>query len=244
MGLDIVLIVFVVCFIGSILQGMIGIGFAVVIMSLLPLWIPFKIVASIELILGTVTTISLLYPIRKHAKLKYIIVPTLSMVVFTKLGVDFLMKYDVNAMSHYLGILLILFSITMTFISGKTRIKPSVKNGIIAGSISGFLGGAFSISGPPMAMYYFSLFDDVKEYEASMQLTFLLSGIYKIVLFFYYGNMNSFTVRYSLIGFLAVILGSFISFKLIKNIDKVKLKHGIAIFMAVMGLMLILKGVK
>jgi len=178
---------FFVSVLSSLIQGVLGFGFAAVFMTLLPIWLPFRMVASMELILGTAAAIRLLYPVRKQAKLVVLVSPLIGFFVLSTLGVHLLMNVEERILRKILGGILILLSAFRLSKKGTEKTTPSFAKGLLAGSISGLLGGLFNLAGPPLAVYYLSCADDLTEYNATMQLTFLVMGSYSLLLHFLYG---------------------------------------------------------
>lgn len=235
------LIIFLVCLFASIIQGLLGFGFAILFMAIIPFFVPLKTAVALGLILGLATTIRLFYSLRKYVKIKLIYVPALSFFIFSNLGVYLLMNFKEGALAITFGFILILFAVIKMFKKEETIIKPSKKNAIIAGSIGGLLGGMFNIGGPPLAIYYLSALEDVKEYNSTIQLTFIIVGIYNIFLHSFYGNINYQIFKYSLSGIIAILIGSTIALKILKKINKEKLNYWIYIFIMFVGFILIIK---
>ena len=68
------------------------------------------------------------------------------------------------------------------FFSDKVRIRPLLRNAAIVGVISGLCGGLFSVSGPPMILYFVSVIPDKEEYMGTTQCYFLLNNIYLLLM--------------------------------------------------------------
>jgi len=232
---------FFVSVLSSLIQGVLGFGFAAVFMTLLPIWLPFRMVASMELILGTAAAIRLLYPVRKQAKLVVLVSPLIGFFVLSTLGVHLLMNVEERILRKILGGILILLSAFRLSKKGTEKTTPSFAKGLLAGSISGLLGGLFNLAGPPLAVYYLSCADDLTEYNATMQLTFLVMGSYSLLLHFLYGNLNVQTVRYSLVGFIAIFVGAMVAEMFRENLNKKQLSICMNVFMMIVGILSIIK---
>ncbi len=210
-------------------------------MSILPFWLPLKTTVALELILGLLTTIKLFYPLRQYVQIKLIYIPLLAFFIVSNFGVYFLMNFKEKILTIILGFLLIFYALSRMLNKKEIIIEPSKKNGIIAGSMSGLLGGMFNISGPPLAIYYLSVLDDVKEYNATIQLTFILTGIYTIFLHVGYRNINYQILKYLPSGVIGILIGAWVVSKIINKINKEKLNWGICIFMVITGFILVIK---
>lgn len=150
------------------------------------------------------------------------------------------MNFEVDLLKVILGSVLIVLSVYFYWFKNSIQVKASTRNGIIAGFISGILGGMFNIGGPPLVIYYFCALKDKLEYNASLQATFNLSAIYTIALHILYGNINTTVLKYTAVGVIAVSVGCSIGLWIFKKIEKETISKAIYSFMAIMGIMMII----
>lgn len=95
---------------------------------------------------------------------------------------DYIEKYTLVVLFFLCGIALFCY---------KIDIKPIIRNGSIVGTISGVLGGLFSMSRPPLVLYYLAGTKDMTVYSAYFQAVFVISNIYSIILNLIVGNITS-----------------------------------------------------
>ncbi len=232
---------FIICLIGSMIQGAMGFGYAIFCMALLPLFIPFKVAAAVVLLSSFMMLIQMVYRLRDHINIKLMFWPTVFSFAGSTVGIYILMHYPEALLKMILGLVLVLLSVYLAFYNQKIKMKASVKNGMIAGLISGISGGISNIDGPPLVIYYFSAASDKMEYHATIQSTFLIGGIYSILLHISYGNINERVLELAGAAVVAVLLGSYIGLKIFAKLKRHMLNKLIYFFMAVMGMILMLK---
>ncbi|MBD3223542.1 MAG: TSUP family transporter [Caldithrix sp.] len=147
---SVILLVFVVSFIGASLQGNIGFGLG-------PLSVP--ILAMIDtayvpgpLLLSALLLNLLIYRRERHAVIKQDLYwAVLGRFLGTMLGAYFLTIFPSAHIKLYLA-LMVLLAIALS-VSG-IRITPKAGNLFLAGNLSGFMGTTSSIGGAPMALLY------------------------------------------------------------------------------------------
>jgi uncharacterized protein len=235
------LIIFLISFFSSIIQGVLGFGFGFLFMGIMPFFIPIKRVIPIGLLLALITIIRLFYPLRRYARINVIFIPLFSFFIFSNIGIYILLNYNNSNLVILFAFLLFLFAVMKIFKIQSNPVKPSKTNAFIFGSLGGLFGGVFNIGGPFFSIYYLSIFNNMNEYYATIQLTFIIGAIYNLFLHFLYGNIFFEEYHFFISGFIAILIGSFISFKIIDKINKQRLNSFIYIFLIITSIFLILK---
>jgi uncharacterized membrane protein YfcA len=177
--------------------------------------------------------------LRKHINVKVLIPTVLACFVGRSAGVYILETQSTNVLKIVLGISLVILSVYLACFSSKINIKGTIRNGLTAGVFSGILGGMFNISGPPLVVYYFSAIKDKMEYNGTIQATFLISGLYSIILHIMLGNISFEVIKFTAAGAVAVTAGSSFGLWIMNRIRKDSLSKVIYSFMAVMGLFML-----
>lgn len=235
------LYLFFICLLGGIIQGTTGFGFAIFAMPLLPFILPLKTAAVIVLLSSLVMTAQAAFQLREHVNIKLLLYSIVAVFIGRTIGMHILMNYQEDTLRILLGCTLVSLSVYFAFYNNKVKIKVSNRNGAIAGLISGIMGGMFNIGGPPLVIYYLSAAKDKMEYNATIQATFVLSAFYSMFLHLLYGNINTKVLQLSVVGIVGASLGCYVGLLVFKKISNTTLRKVVYSFMAVMGIMIIIK---
>lgn len=146
-------IILVIVF-SSLIKGITGFGFALISFPLLIIWYPAKEIIPVLMICNLIASILIVLQKKEHKLLDK--QSSLLMVaggLFTIVGVIALSRSDGKMLIQFAGI----FFIALTLFS---LIKSKAQDGslpnyayLLAGAVIGFLTGAISVSGPPLALF-------------------------------------------------------------------------------------------
>ncbi len=139
-----------------------------------------------------------------------------------------------------LGVVLICLSIYFLFFNSRTAMRPTVKNGLIAGGVSGVLSGLFSTGGPPVVLYLTHATTNNVTYFAATQFYFCLTSIYVSVVRIINGVLTWDLFLYAVIGFVGCMIGNMLGTRVFDKLDANKLKKIIYIGMIISGVLMIL----
>ncbi|WP_027629202.1 sulfite exporter TauE/SafE family protein [Ruminiclostridium cellobioparum] len=206
------LLVFVICFVGSVIQGSASFGFSLFVMSLLPMFMPLKSAA------------------------------VLSSLLIMPLGVYLLTVCNENLLKKVLGLIIILLSIMfLKSPAQKLSIRDSRINGITFGAVSGLLSGMFNIGGPPLVIYYLNTVKEKMEYKAALEFSFMIAGGVTVILHKAYGNIEPGVMKYAAVCIAAIISGTVLGMKVFIRLPQDVLKKSVYILMAVLGTILLIR---
>ncbi len=119
-----------------------------------------------------------------------------------------------------LGLVMLLF-VTMRQIAPHLHLPPAWVGpaGIVAGVFSGLLGGATSIYGPPINMYFVALKLDKAMWLRSIGLTYSLCGLPLLAGFLINGILDGPTAVLSALGCLPAFAGTWIGYRLQRRVS-------------------------
>lgn len=181
----------IVVFIAAIIQSTSGFGFGIFSMALLPLFLPYKEANILTLITVFCLQLFTIIKFRKHINFKLVITPGIAAIIFGSIGVHLMLNLSSAVMDLILGIFLCSLAFYMIFIANRIHLKKSIFNGFLAGSFGGFMDGMFAIGGPPMVAYFDSIIKSPIEYQATLQLYFLITTVNVILNNIFCGNLTS-----------------------------------------------------
>ncbi len=177
---------------------------------------------------------------RKDIRYKTIIPLVLAALVSIPIAIYYSVIVPGDLFKLLLGIVLIVISIYLLFFDSKVSIRPTVKNGLIAGVFSGTLSGLFSTGGPPVVLYLNYAAKDKAEYFAGLQFYFCLTNIYATVLRVVNGVITREVLIASAFGLAGCMAGDLLGKMVFDKLDGAKLKKIIYAGMIISGILMII----
>jgi uncharacterized membrane protein YfcA len=226
----------------SIIRTTFGFGAGLTAMPLLLLLISIKVAAPVVAVMSM--TIALFIIIRDRQTISF--KEAWYMILFAVIGVPiglFLMKEDYKAViSIVLGVIVILFALFKLFHPRLLTLKNDKLSPIFC-LLSGILGGAYNVNGPPFVIYGTMRQWESKKLRAMLQAIFLPLNITIIVGHLIAGNFSDDTIYLLTRGSVPIILGIVIGSYLHKKIKSDRFIKIIYFLLIAIGLNLIIKNV-
>lgn len=220
---------------GSFIQSSCGFGFAIVFMALCPMFMPFRTASILEAIAAFFMVVYIAVKLRRHLDFKLLLPTTVAGVLCSWLGVNAMMQLSDKTLHRILGGTLLALVAYFVFFSGRVRLKPTLRNGVIAGMVSGFGGGLFNIGGPPMVAYFLSVTDDKEKYSANLQAFFCTNTLVVFLLHLLKGSVSSDMLPAALCALAGTAAGTFLGFVLFKRLSMRHIKKFVYLFMLIAG---------
>ncbi len=237
---QIILISFITAM-GGFIQRVTGFGFGIFVMLFFPyIMKTHTSAAAISTLVSCTISIYNAFLYRKHIPYKKCIPLVLSALITIPIAVRFSVFVSGDFFKKALGIVLIGLSIFFLFLNGRLKIKPTARNGLIAGGVGGILSGLFSTGGPPVVLYLMNAFSDNLMYFTSTQFYFAFTGIYSTLVRAFNGIITFEVVVYSVIGFAGSMIGNFVGKMVFDKLQTQKLRQLIYIGMIVSGIIMVI----
>lgn len=234
-----VLILAVILF-ASILQGFSGFGYGLVLMTVLPFFLPVKSATVITSVSVIFICLYMVWQNRNHLNPRLIIFPMIGSFLFIPFGVFLLNFLNEEILKIVLGVLLILVSLFYLVRENRDlKIRVTKRNGALSGMVSGTLGGMLGIGGPPLVIYFIQAAGDKYEYKASLDSIFLLASIYRSFWLLFFGNITKSMIPLLSGAIVAGLIGTMIGFTLMMKTEKASITRAVYIIMIIAGLSLI-----
>ena len=231
----------ITCVVGAIVQSTTGFGFGSVMMAVLPYFMAnYLQVAALSTLCGTSMSIMVAAKNFRKADFKVILPLFTGYIVSCTVAVRVSKGFDGETLTKALGVILIMVSIYFVFFNNKIKIKPTFKNGVIAGMIGGAGSALFSISGPPTVIYMLAAVEDKDVYRASTLTFFAMGGIYSTAVRIANGIFTAQMVQLWLMALVALALGAYIGGKIFHMINADMLKKLVYGYMAVSGVTMLI----
>ncbi|MBW2306762.1 MAG: sulfite exporter TauE/SafE family protein [Deltaproteobacteria bacterium] len=143
-----------VVIISALIYGVFGFGYALICLALLPYFISVKIAVPMIAMQAPFYTGYLLFNLRHHLTLRYVAPLLFGLILGLPLGVNLLRVLSEETIRLFLGAFILLYCFCSTRRSFPAR--PLISNnawGLLAGFLSGVVGGAIVASGPIIVTY-------------------------------------------------------------------------------------------
>lgn len=234
------LYVILVGFGAAFVQRVSGFGLGIFAMMFLPHFLPsHTAAATISCLFSCYTTTFNSIRYRKNVAYKTAIPMLAAALISIPIAVYFAAKVSAKIFEILLGSVLVVLSIYFLFFNKKIKIKPTIPNGIIAGTLGGALNGLFSTGGPPAVLYLTNATPDNATYFATIQFYFCLTNIYATANRAIGGLITVDLLIYAGVGILGCIAGDFLGRKIFDKLDAQKLKYIIYIGMIISGVLML-----
>jgi uncharacterized membrane protein YfcA len=234
------LYVILVGFGAAFVQRVSGFGLGIFAMMFLPHFLPsHTAAATISCLFSCYTTTFNSIRYRKDVAYKTAIPMLAAALISIPVAVYFAAKVSAKIFEILLGSVLVVLSIYFLFFNKKIKIKPTIPNGIVAGTLGGALNGLFSTGGPPAVLYLTSATPDNITYFATIQFYFCLTNIYATANRAINGLITTDLLIYAGVGILGCIAGDFFGRKIFDKLDAQKLKYIIYIGMIISGVLML-----
>lgn len=233
---SIMAIVMTAAFAGSFIQAVGGFGYAIVVMSVLPLILKIQTAAVIEVFTSSVMVCVIALRYRKSIRWKLIALPMLASAIFGYIGIRIQAEAPEQLLRKILGSCLILLSVRM--MRKRTQRKPRSlpAAGLAAGMMSGIMGGMMSIGGPPMVLYFLGVTDSKEEYTATLQMYFFLSTLYLFFTHLLMGHLTKEVWIFSLFALLGLGAGTAAGMAVFQRIRQETFRKVVYVFMIFAGI--------
>ena len=237
------IIVLLGCALGSGLNIVCGFGLGVFCMMFFP-YVMGSTMEAAALINIVAFTQAVIFAIkyRKYTGWKLLMVPIAAYFVFSLLTVEFASGLKNDTMRMLLGGFMVALSIYFFFIAKRVRMRPCVRNGILAGGMGGIMSGLFSIGGPPIGLYFSSATEEKEVYLATIQTYYVLSNGYIIALRAAKGFVTGHVLICAIFALAGMALGSFLGNTIFKKLHADHLRKAMYAMMAVSGVIMLLEG--
>ena len=236
----------IICACGAgFVQRTVGFGFGIFLIPLLFLLGvmegDYKSIVSLSSMMAATLSLITVWNLRKSLDWHYIwpllivFIPTSTFFSYVMFGTD------ASWLKIILGITLILLSIYFTFFKKDgIKINPNWFNTISLGSLSGLMGGLFSMQGPPVVYYYLSTQKTKEEYMAQTQCFFLLGNLWMTLLRAGEGIITAEVGKNYLIAIAGCLTGMWIGAHIYNKLNNGLLLKMIYIFLAYSGVSMII----
>jgi hypothetical protein len=184
------------------LRGFSGFGAALLIVPVLSLVYGPPIAAAVMLIMEIPALIQMLPQTARHTAWRSVLTMAVPAMIITPLGAYSLVVMDAELMRRAIGLVVVVFVVVLA--SGwRYHRQPGLTVTVSTGLLSGFLGAAMGIGGPPVILYFLSGRFAAREVRANVTGYWALRLIAITAAYYWFGLLTAQLVL------LAVVLAPF-----------------------------------
>ena len=230
-----ILIIYFIVIIGSIIQGSLSVGFALMVTPILiiiePAFIPGPVMIC-RLFL------SILIIIKEHRSIDF---KDIKISIIGRIFGTLLAAFVILIISEELfGIIFggfIFLAVIFSF--NKSKLHPSKPLLLLAGFLSGLMGTITSIGGPPMGLVYQNKEGPI--IRGTLSGFFLIGSIFSIIILAIIGKIKIYELQLFFIIIPPLMVGFFLSFFTSKLLDKGYIRYAILIVCTISASAVIIK---
>lgn len=237
MDIALYLTFFISCIVAAAIQRSCGFGFGVFLFSILSCLMPNvgEATAIIGMVAGS-QQLCIAARMHRHIRWRMVIVLGLASALSTTVAVELLARmHNSDYLKPVIGVVLIGVSVYFWFFAHRINIRATTRNGILAGTVSGLMGGFFSMQGPPAVLYFISAIKDKQQYMASAQAYFCLANVMATCLRVHTGFVTPQVLHFWWIGCIAALIGIWIGMIIFDKISAQTLRKIVYAFIGLCG---------
>lgn len=180
-----------IAFLASFCMSTTGFGFALTMAPLLTLAWNVKEAIAASLLLSFMNQGPLIFEVRAHVDPRRVIVLLAGFAAGIPLGLYLFDRLDTDSLKVFVAVVVICASIIM-FATPKFEIadRRATPYGLVAGLISGAIGGSTSMNGPPIVIYLLGRHQEVETFRATILSYFLPAGVITVSAFAILGRIT------------------------------------------------------
>lgn len=219
-------------------QRVSGFGLGIFSMMFLPHFLPAQVAATISTLHSCVTSSFNMVRYRKNIVFQTALPILCAAMVTIPIAVRFSSVVSGAVFHICLGVVLVALSLYFLLFHKKIRMKPNLRNGILAGALGGALNGLFSTGGPPVVLYLSCATQEKYAYFATIQFYFAFTNFYATVMRALNGMISGQILLFAAVGLAGCLLGDFCGRLVFDKLDSGKVKKIIYIGMIISGILM------
>jgi uncharacterized membrane protein YfcA len=203
----IVFYVVAVIFVATLIRSTFGFGEALVAVPLLALYVPVEIAAPLAVLVSVVVAGVIVVRDWQRIECRSAGGLVLASMVGIPLGVALLTKGNDHVVKMILGAMILAFSVYSLGARRSLHLQTDHWGWLVGcGFLSGILGGAYGMNGPPLAVYGALRRWSPQHFRATLQGYFLPASLVGLIGYAYVGLLNATVTRYFLWSLPGVVI--------------------------------------
>lgn len=235
-----ILLLFLLCTVGAFIMRTTGFGFGIFVMTVLPFLLPSYGEATMlsGLFAMTLAVVVFIQKRRFITWRRFLPILLTSMVV-SAIAIFSLGRFEEHELRRILGVTLIVVSIYFAAFSRRIHLPPTLTTQISMGTLSGLMGGFFSMQGPPGVLYLIKAEPDKDHYLADIQAFFLMGNIVMALARIQAGYCTMAVGQGYLFGIVGVAIGAAIGTWVFKHIPNRWFRYVVYAYIGISGIIIL-----
>jgi uncharacterized membrane protein YfcA len=225
-----------VVLVSAIIMGLTGFGFALIFIPVFILFMEAKTVIILNIILGTLLCIPIMWQTRKHLIFSKIALLVISSIIGLPVGIYILAHVAPPIMKLIIGSAVVIFAILLGF-GFSYKIKKEWLGCIVSGFICGVLMTSIGLGGLPVIIFLLNQGWERNVFRSNLNAFFILSGIAAFIALGAAGTMTMTTLTTALILIPPLAIGLFIGLKLLPRVNTIWNKRISTLVLIAVGLL-------
>ena len=228
----------VAVFLSAFVQTLSGFGFSIVVMPIAVLLLGIQAAAPLVAMLAATLNAVNVVRYRVHVSWREVALLAATASLGVPIGVNGLSRLPAEVMKTGLGIILILYALYILWRPTGVRLS-SMRWAVLAGFLSGCLGGAYNTSGPPVIVYGTMRGWSRDRFRSVLQAFFLIVAG-QVVLSHFFAHHITLDVQRSYVFLAPVALGGiFVGSRVDTSIPQERFRQLVNVLILLLGLALI-----
>ncbi len=243
MDMKILLVCLVSALLAGFVHGSLGMGFGMIAMATVPLFMPYNNAAAIVSVALLVLVVQVCILLREDIDWQNVLIPAAVLATGKILGIVLMMHLQSSALHFALGGFLILYSVSQLLNLKALQIRGTLPEAVLTCGLGGLFGGVFNVSGPLASIYCQAKYgDSPRAYAANMNAIFAPAGVIAVVMHLCYGNFSPECIVGSIIMVAGVIFATILGVAVLKRLDAAKMRFLSYIYIIIMGTVICVSG--
>ncbi|MET4082524.1 putative membrane protein YfcA [Pedobacter sp. UYP30] len=203
--------ILVIVFVATLVRSTFGFGESLIAVPLFSLFIPIEIAVPFSVLISIFIAAVVVAQDRKQVHFESAKWLIFFSVLGIPIGLLLLIYGNEIVVKTILGVLIILYSAYSLFSKSSFKLETDHKTWLfLCGFLSGILGGAYGLNGPPLVVYGNIRNWTAKNFRATLQAYFLPASTIGMLGYWYKGLWNSTVTHYFLISIPVIIPAIFL----------------------------------
>lgn len=199
--------VILVVFVATLIRSTLGFGEALIAVPLLAIRLPVTVAAPLAVLVSVVIAGVVLVQDWQHVQLRSAVSLILAALPGIPLGVLLLARGNQHVVKGILGVLIVAFCVYSLTATSMRHLTEDHRGWLLGcGFLSGVLGGAFGMNGPPLAIYGVLRRWPPQHFRATLQGYFLPASLLGLSGYAALGLWRAALTRYFLLSLPAVVV--------------------------------------